>query len=357
MRPPSLHAHEFQRILLIKPSALGDIVHALPVLNGLRVRYPQSRISWLVNRAHAPLIAEHPQLDEVIPFDRQTLGSLRSIARIPKAGLDLLTALRGRNFDLALDLQGLFRTGLMALASRARVRLGFRPAREGAGIFYNHGIPVRSGDQHAVMRNYAVAEVLGFADVPVTFQVPVSESARLSLNKLLSENGIPPTQPLVVVVPGSRWETKNWPAPRFAECAASLGDQCEARLVVTGGPAERDLCERVAAACPPPGAVNLAGRTNLSELIALVDRADLVLCNDSGPMHIAAALQTPAVAVFGPTNPKRTGPYGDGTRVLRTDLPCSPCYLRRLEQCPHDHECMRSVSVEAVLEACLRCKS
>jgi len=344
---PSLKERHFDRILIIKPSSFGDVIHALPVLNGLRHRYPHARISWLVAGSCAGLLEGHPALDEIIRFDRKRYGQ---IGRNPLAGLEFvrfLQDLRARQFDLIVDLQGLFRSGFLAITAGARHRIGFANARELGWIFYNHRVAVPDPEMHAVERNYLFSPPLGFAHVPIRFNLPVRDDARAAVQALLAEQGIGPGDGYLAVGPGTRWETKQWPAAHFAEAINRIQAEQALPVVLTGMPEERETAEAVARGVAGK-LVNLAGRTSLAQMIALVDGARAVLMHDSGPMHLATALNKPLVALYGPTSPARTGPYGRGETVARLDLPCSPCYLKRVADCPHGHRCMRELLPETV---------
>lgn len=342
-----LKDRSFDRILIIKPSSFGDVIHALPVLNGLRQRFPHARISWLVANSCAGLLEGHPALDEVIRFDRKHYGRLGRDWRASLDFINFVGDLRSRRFDLVVDLQGLFRSGFFALAAGARHRIGFANAREFGWAFYNHRVQVDNPDMHAVERNYLFAEALGFAAIPIRFNLPVRADARESVRQLLAQNGIQPGEAYVVAGPGTRWETKQWPARHFATALSSIASQHALPIVLTGMVDERAVVDQVAAATAGH-VVNLAGRTSLQELIALVEGCRVALMNDSGPMHLATALNKPVVAVYGPTSAARTGPYGRGENVARLDLPCSPCYLKKIAQCPHGHRCMRELLPEAV---------
>ncbi len=344
---------EFERILLIKPSSLGDIVHALPVLNGLRRRYPAAHISWLVNTAYAPLIATHPQLSEVIEFDRRTYARIGRSLSASRQFAGLMRSLRTRRFDLTVDLQGLFRSGFLSRSSGAPVRIGPSDAREMAGAFYTHRVQVGGMDTHAIERNYAVGQMLGFADVPIAFDLAISTSERQRANEALRQAGVDPAGPFAAVLPGARWETKRWFPDRFAHVIAALARQTGTASILLGAPDEADACAQVQrlAACMGATAPNLAGQTGLRELVAIIEQASVVICHDSAPMHIAAALGRPMVCLIGPTNPRRTGPYGATARVIQAGVPCAPCYLRRLRQCPYNHDCMRSIHPSDVVDA------
>ncbi len=346
----NLHTHNFRRILIVKPSSLGDIIHALPLLNGLRRRYPQAQISWLLNTDYVDLLKDHPQLNEVIPFDRRQFKTLTGAVKMTFKLGGFARELREREFDLAVDIQGLFRSGLMAFASGAAVRLGFAPARECSGIFYSHRVAVPDANMHAVDKNYLPARMLGFADHPVEFHLPVSPEARAALSGKLAEKGLEAGEPYAVIVPGSRWETKNWHAERFAKAFTYIQSELKLSAVLSGSPAEADLCQLIARSCSPAPVV-LAGEIGLAELVALLGGAAVVLCNDSAALHLAVALGRPVVTVFGPTNPSRTGPYGQPASVLQAGLACMPCYYRRLKQCPFQHQCMTDIDVVQVTRA------
>jgi heptosyltransferase-2 len=345
----NLRDRTFARILLIKPSSLGDIVHALPVLHGLRRRYPNAAIDWLVNSGFASLLRDHPEIDEVIPFDRRRFGRMVNSPRAAAAFARFVRDLRARRYDLVVDLQGLFRTGFLAWASGARVRIGPRPAREAAGWFYSHRLPRVDEDVHAVDRSYELARLLGFEDVPITFALPVGAETAALVDQRLSADG-PSDRSVVLVAPGARWETKVWPVEGFVELIGALRDETGATCVLVGADADAARCGAIERGCRDRP-VNLAGRTSLTELAAWVRRADVVVCHDSATAHLAAAYDRPLVCITGPTNPRRTGPYRREADVIRLKLDCSPCYLRRLSQCRHDHRCMCELSSRVVAEA------
>jgi heptosyltransferase-1 len=371
--PTSLATREFERILLIKPSSLGDVVHALPVLHGLRARYPKARIDWLVGHAFAPLLAGQPEVDELVVFDRR---EARSPVGRPRAWGYLAKfrrRLRAAKYDLALDLQGLFRSGWFAAATRAPVRLGLGSAREGAGLFYSHRVDVPTMEMHAVDRYYLVAAELGFADTPIRFGLKLPDPVRATADRMLAEVGVSPEQPFIAMVPGARWETKRWPIEHFARLIEALGAELPLPIVLFGSKSERDLCASLTEpgryACEPAtrknapsgdlGAsrmarvVDLVGATTVPEMAALLGRAAVVVCHDSAAAHLAAALERPLVCLTGPTNPQRTGPYGRLDDVLQLELDCAPCYLKKLRRCPYNHRCLRELSVDQVRRAVL----
>jgi|SRR5690349_8120778 len=333
---PSLHLPAPpQRILLIKPSALGDVVHALPVLNLLKRRWPEAQVSWLIGSAFAGLLEGHPQLHEVIRFDRDRFASAwwnpAALIELARFGRDL----RRRHFDLVIDLQGLLRSGFTTGIARSPLRVGFANAREMAWLFYTHRVPVESSELHALDRYLLVAEALGCGREPIEFIFAVDDEDRAAAQRLTRD-----VDRYAVLIPGTNWATKRWPIEHFAALVAPLRDRFGLQAVVAGSRREADLASQI------PGAINLAGQTNLRHLVALLERADLVIANDSGPMHIAAALGRPLVTMFGPTNPVRTGPWNRDDSVVRVAIPCSPCYSRR---CSHT-SCMKWLTTSAVLD-------
>jgi heptosyltransferase-1 len=323
------------RILIIKPSAIGDVVHTLPILNLLRRRWPAAKISWLLTPTCAGLLDGHPQLDEVILFERHRYGEAWRNPAIAKALWRFSRNLRQHQFDLVIDLQGLLRSGWLAWKTAAPVRIGFASARELGWIFYTHRVPIDTAEQHAVKRYLAIAAALGCETEPIEFHFATTDADRARVDTLL-----PSTRNFAVLLPGTNWQTKRWPLEHFATCAAQLRSQHGLDIVIAGGPGDISLGSKI-------DGLNLCGKTNLRELVALLERATIGIANDSGPMHIASALGKPLVTPFGPTNPIRTGPFNRMDTVIRLDMPCSPCYSRT---CSHQ-SCLQWLTPAAVTDA------
>jgi lipopolysaccharide heptosyltransferase I len=364
----SLRSRSFGRILLIKPSAVGDVIHALPVLVKLRARYPTARIDWLLSPHIAELVRHHAALSNVILFERdQYTRCWRSW--LAATGLVQLPVLLRRNrYDVVIDLHGQFRSAVLALASGAPVRIGFdRPrgpaasdrqlvpeayrhgwtgAREGAWLAYTHRIPIPRLDVHAVDRYLWLAPLLGLDDRPPDMSIPFAQIAEARVNALFRHEAVA-GKPLAILVPGTQWQTKRWHAEGFAEVAQHLM-RTGRTVALAGSENECARCTEVAVRCP--GVVDLCGRTTLTELAALIRRAEVCVTNDSGPMHLAAALGRPVVSVFGPTDPVWIGPYRRPDAVVRAGVSCAPCYLRKMRHCPHAHRCMTEVTAATVIE-------
>jgi len=334
-----------ERILIIKPSSLGDIVHALPVLAGLRRAYPDAHIAWLAASAFAPLLDGNPLLDEVIPFDRRRYGKMWRSPRATVAFWRLVALLRRSRFDLVLDLQGLLRSGLLAFLSGAPQRIGAAGAREGARLLYTRLYRPPDSARHAVDKLLFVLAELGLPIEQTEFPLAVTEHERGEAAALLAEVVGTPIERYSALLPGARWASKRWPAERWGGLVDRMAAGGLPPVVLLGAADEQQRAQRVvAASCAP--LINLVGRTNLRQLVALLDGADEVVCCDSGPMHIAAALGRRVTAVFGPTDPSRTGPYGEHVRVVSRELSCAPCLRRR---CPlGHHDCLERLEVDAV---------
>jgi heptosyltransferase I len=367
--PADLRNQQFRKILLIKLSAVGDVVHTIPVLNKLRRRYPTAHLDWLVTPPIAELLRHHSAITNVVEFEREAWSKPWRLA--PFAAYTRLAAkLRAAAYDLVIDMHGQFRTAALTLATGAPARIGFdRPrarvwdasprrfplearkhawqgAREGSWLAYTHHIAVPTLDLHAVDRYLNVGSILGLDKDPVDFSFPIPKTAVSRVDSLLRQHGIDHDR-LVIMAPGTVWETKRWGTDKFAKVAQNFISKGFA-VVLIGSQRERVVCEEVADLAA--GAIDLAGMTTLSELAALIRRSALNITNDSGPMHLAVALNRPVISIFGPTDPIWIGPYGRANAVLRADLACSPCYLRKLKHCRHDHACMASVSAISVTE-------
>lgn len=337
----------YKSICLIKPSSLGDVIHALPVLAALRGSFPEAFISWVVSPAYASLLEGHPMLDEVLLFDRSAWGRP---ARLPKTALEvarLVRALRARRFEVVVDLQGLLRSGLLAFVSGSPERVGFANAREQAPRFYTRRVEVPEGPIHAVERYMMVAgAVTGGEPGQVSFPLGLAESDHGEADRFLASSGIAPVEPLAALCPGARWESKRWAPERFAALGDALRTRLGLRPVLLGGPGDEAVVERVRRYMAEEAPA--AFFSSLRSAAALLGRSRVAVTNDSGSMHLAAAAGCPVVALFGPTDERLTGPYGAQHRVVSHPVDCAPCFLK---DCPIGHDCLVGVSVEEVVAA------
>jgi lipopolysaccharide heptosyltransferase I len=326
---------ERSRILIVRMSALGDIVHALPVLAAIRCAWPNAEIDWLADRAYAGV------LDLVSGLTRTIIGR----PDLPRA----VGELRGRRYDVALDLQGLLKSALMAKASGARRVLGFDKAalrEKGAAWFYHESIAIPPG-AHVIGKNLAVLSALGVSapDRPeFPFRVPASRAAD-EIERQVHSRG---HRRFALINPGAAWPNKRWAPDRFGAIAAHLHDQHGLPSFVLWGPGERALADTVVAASS--GAAVPAPETSLGDLLAVVSRAALMVSGDTGPLHFAAARRTPIVGLYGPTWPERNGPWDPADLVLSRAASCE-CHHKRQCQRGGTRLCINDISVEEVTTA------
>jgi heptosyltransferase I len=333
-------------ILIVKLSAVGDVVHTLPALAELRKQYPQAHITWAVEEAAADLLAGHPHLDRVLVSGRKRWLQTWAQTRTRQELLAFLQALRDRPYDLVIDFHGLFKSAILSGLSGGRRRLGYDSPQEGSCLFYNEKIP-EDMQKHAVDRYLDFVRYLGAAPGRPGFLIAESRENRERIAHLLGENGlVSGRDPFIAVNPVALWATKLWEQKKFAELCRKITEAMHTPVVLTGSAAEKPYMDAIQASMGA-AAVNLAGRTSLRDLAALYRQAALLVTTDSGPMHIAAAVGTPVIALFGPTDPGRTGPYGEGHRVIRSSMPCSPCFLKQCDSC----RCMNEISVDDVFDA------
>ncbi len=327
-------------VLIVKPSSLGDLVTALPVLRGLRRTFPKARIAWFVAKAFAPMLSGEDDLDEVILFDRPLLGGVWRSARAVAALAALMRRLGSERFDWALDLQGLWRSGFFTAVTRARLRAGFADAREGAGVFYTHRIQVEA--THTVERNLALARRLGIDARAEDMHLTVPPEGRQFAGAFCRGHGFSPGG-FLVCVPSTRWPTKQYPVRPWGRCRSQLAGRLPG--VVVGGAGDVQRCRAVVEGAPG-GVIDMGGRTGLVQLVGLIAAARGVLCSDSAAKFIASAVGVDSVTLMGPTRSERTGPYRLGRTVL-AGVPCQGCLKRR---CSHV-TCMEAIPPDEVVLA------
>ncbi len=328
-------------ILIVKISAMGDIVHTFPLVHAIKAGFPDSTIEWVVSDRYVDLVRLSLCVDTVIPFRRRgwakwwrpgVMGELYQFAR----------KIREKEYDAVIDLQGLLRSGLVTFAARAQKKIGFSYAREGAPFFYSDKILPSDENTHAIDRYMSSLAKIGIekgAKVEYGIRVP-DEEMQWAKSAL-------PAEPYVVINPNARWKTKRWPIEKFGKVMAELNEREGLRFVITGGPDDVERGEQLARLAGS-FATDLTNSGRLPRLAAIILGSVGMITNDSGPMHLAVALNRPVVALFGPTDPEKVGPYGEGHMVVKADVDCSPCYKRR---CPFAHECMERISPGDLLEA------
>ncbi len=327
------------RLLIVKPSSFGDVLHAFPAVSLIRSAVPDvTRLSWVVNDSFVDVVRLCPGIDRIIPFPRRELHKF-SIIRA------FLHDLRQEEYDMAIDYQGLLRSGLMVKASRAKERVGFAHAREGAPFFYTRKLVLENLQTHAVEKNLELTRfALGIpADTPVP--EPRFQLDRKGLQE--AESLLPSsTRPLLAVCFSSRWQSKNWSISFMAEVLDKVAEVThELDIFLLGADGDWQMGEELLHAARYAKPVNLAGKTSFHGLAALLSRSAALFTVDSGPMHLAAALGIPCIALFGSTNSVLTGPYGPAGfhTILKSPCPQSPCMERT---CPLHKNCAEGFSVQ-----------
>lgn len=343
-----------KRILVIKPSSLGDVVHTLPVVHALKRVYPTCHISWIVQEGLRGFLEGDPTIDELIAI---TIPSTSEPGAPPTAFLaagwaTLCTLARLRNrflkdrYDLVLDLHASLRSGLLGLTNPGGLRMGFSDAKELNTYFQHHVVDTGHAGPHAVEKNLLFARRLGCLPAPEDFTVFITEPWKHGASLFLQEAGLGESSRIVYANPGARWRTKLW----TVRCWAMLADQMRARfgatVVFAGSSADLEMINSIIELTREP-AVSSAGKLSPGESVALLRRSCVYVGVDSGPMHIAAFIGTPVVALFGPTDPARVGPYGNGHAVVRREnLECLGCRKRACA----NRVCLEHISPEQVLE-------
>ncbi|MBF0413001.1 MAG: glycosyltransferase family 9 protein [Desulfamplus sp.] len=351
------------KILIIKPSAFGDIVHTLPFLNALKRCYPNSQIDWVVADGLHKFLEGHAMINRLWVIKKDRWKRLKYLKSTFREIRELAIGLKKEKYDAAVDLSGILRSGLITFASGARIKLGFEESDEGSPLFYSHKI---KGDMttHAVDRYLKLAKALDCPTDIIAYPfAPFDENPPI-LNELPKE--------YAVISPSAGKPANQWHASRFGELASML----PLKSVIISGSSRSDLATvREVVEHSNGNAISIAGRTGLKELIPVISKAKYFITNDTGPMHVAAAVNVPVFAIFGPANPARTGPYdcsGKGSAnsskqeaanysgigagrsnknihtIIQKKLPCSPCY--RWKPCSH-WSCMNDITVADVFNA------
>jgi len=322
-----------KKILIVLHGSIGDVTRALPLATLVRSGYPRARLAWAVEPPSLPLVQGYPAVDEIILFDRR---------RWWVDFWPFLNKIRSKKFDLVIDLQRHLKSGLISRWSGAPHRIGFnrRDCKEFNWLFNNHFIPAFGDDISKLDHYLKFAEFLGLEPSPVEWNFKLSADEEAAVDKHLAAVG----PSFAVLFAGSRWESKRWFPTQIADCARVIRERHALDAVLLGGKEERRLSE---AALAERGvqAANLVGRTSLREAIGVIARARVAVGPDTGLMHIAVAVGTPVVSLWGATSPRRTGPYGFDDLVIQGRAPCAPCYQRR---CAIGRICMQSIAIEEI---------
>lgn len=326
-----------EKILLIRLSSLGDIVLTTPAIRAIRAHYPNAYIAMLVAKQSADVLRQNPHLNEIIQFNRSAkdkdTGEMLRILRI----------LRQRKFALTFDFQRKLRTELLMYLSGAAERVG-------KGVFCTLRVP-EQGDKHATEHYFDLLHAAGIPAEDHKLEMFLSNTERADACYTFEEKGITEIQLKVGLFPGAGWKLREWMPERFAAIGDRLVEHYDAQVIIFGGPKEGELVHNVKNQMRHP-AITFAGKLQIRQLAACIEKCDLFLTNDTGPMHLAAAIGTPTVALFGPGNHNRFQPIGDAHMIIRHDVPCSPC-KQFTDRCK-DNICMKGITTDEVWNAICR---
>jgi lipopolysaccharide heptosyltransferase I len=326
---------------------MGDLVHTLPAVAALRASFPDARIDWLVESRHREILLDNPDVNGLIEVD--TLGWRRKL-HSPRTWREIrasIARIRERRYDLVLDLQGTMKSAVSAFIARSHRRIGFGAGHlkeRAAALLYTERVTANGGPPHVIDRHMRLLRSLDIETQVRRFPISVSPAEEAAAESELSRMNL---REYVLLNPGGSWVTKRWSPEKFGELAAAIGREWKLEGLVVWGPGEEGMAREVVEASK--GAARLAPKTSLRELVPYIRKARLFVSGDSGPLHLASACGVPAVGIFGPTDPARNGPFGQGDEVVWKHVACAPCYKQR---CPgYGNVCLTSIEVVDVLGA------
>jgi heptosyltransferase-2 len=342
MDKANIDIRSVNRILVRSTNWVGDAILTTPAVRAIRKNFPDAEVSILAKPWVVPVFHNNPDIDHILVYDSHARHKGWS------GKVRLSRSLRKSNFDLAVLLQNAFEAALLAYLAGIPVRLGYKT--DGRHLLLTHGVHLepRLKEIHEVEYYLGILEGAGLRSDGRDLSLHVSEKESDEAEAFLSEYKINSAQPLVGVSPGATYgPAKRWFPERFAALCNRLQETSGAGVVILGGPDDAAVGDQVSRSMKAPP-VNLCGKTTLRQAVSIIDRCRLFVTNDSGLMHVAAALDIPLVAIFGSTNPVTTGPSGSKSHIVRVPMDCSPCLKPR---CPEDHRCMEEISVDQVYEA------
>ena len=351
------NSEKIDGILILKLGSLGDVVHTMPLVNILRMKYPDARIGWAVEKKCFSLIENHPSVDEVIVFERER--SIKTIISFIK----FICKIRDKKYDIIIDLQGNLKGGIITFLSGCRRRMGFKRGSSRveaiSTLFTNRKIS--ENGSHIIERNIGFARELanindtgctensqetGTNDSDISFKVQVKESAKRYVDDFLKSKNVYDKR-LVIMHPGVTWETKRWPIENYAHLSNEIPKTFPGTaIMITAGPGEEELAEKCR-----NGDTIIANQMNLSQLTALLSKCELFIGSDTGPLHLAAALGKRVIGLYGPTDPARNGPYGERNFALQVEIPCSNCWRKKCRSI----KCMKEIKVSDVMDKVTMC--
>ncbi len=341
-------------LLILRLSSMGDVIHTLPALHAIRQSFPEATIGWVVEDAHSAVLKGIPEIDRLYILDRSRLkGGWSSRKRLAK---EMKSQLRDLDWDIAIDFQGLWKSLLVARWSKARRIVGYAPSSEKTHWFYSDPVRLPTMERHAVDRNLDLVETIGAkirraesrTEFERDFPLPLGSGDYTAANDLLASLEIPDGVPKILLNFSARKEANKWGTKQYARLAHALKEEGMSPIL-TGGPADVEEEKEIQTLSGEP-IPSVVGKCNLMQLAAFMNRMDVFVTGDTGPMHIAAAMKLPIVALFGPANPVRTGPYAPDSVVLQKPRDCQPCYARHCKFGEEPPPCLLDITVEEVVE-------
>ncbi len=338
-----------EKILIIKLSSIGDVVHTLPFVEVLKANYPEITIDWCVDEEISSILSHNPYLNRLIISKRNTWKTYMFHPMkwydIIKELFLLIKELRELEYDIIIDLQGLLKSALIAGASKGKIKIGLDGAREYGWLFVDEIVPV-DYNQHAIDRYLQIATYLGCPFLDWKWRLFIPDEDKEKVNNIISFVN-KDNLPIIGINPCARWKTKLWQIDKFSKLARGL-IQSGLKPIFIGGEKDKKYIDSILAEAN--GAINMAGIFNLNQLSYFYSRCHAVISVDTGPMHIAVMAGCKVVAIFGPTDPNRTGPYGSNHIIIKSDISCSPCFKKK---CDHI-KCMNDIDASTVLHSTIK---
>lgn len=338
-----------KRYAIVRLSSIGDVLHCTPVARNLKQHQPSCHITWVVGQVSAEMVKDNPFIDEVYIWPRERWEKCMRQGKLREAWSiwqQLKSDMAQKHFDIALDIHGLFLSGMVTKALGAPRRIGLSGNKEPNGLFMTEKAPLMPDDVHVIQRYLSILRPLGIDTQDYSMTLCLLDKYKAFAKAFLHEQGVSEKERLIILNPATTWRAKNWPPEYFAEVADALSS--EGRIVICGGPADQGIAQQIIELTTAP-IINAVGKTSLMEMAALLERASVVIVGDTGPLHMAVAIGTPTVSIFGPTDPARFGPLTPGHIVLTGQAECSPCHKT---VCPKkDMRCMHSIKPDVVIKA------
>ncbi|WP_196594383.1 lipopolysaccharide heptosyltransferase II [Pectinatus sottacetonis] len=331
-----------KNILIIKLSAIGDVIHALPTASAIKNTWPDAHITWVVSPVAADIVKDCPAIDDIILFDRKKLNSFWGFINYIKP---FSHKLQQKHYDICLDLQGLLKSALIAYLSHADIKLGYVNMREGSG-FISKPIKGEYYNGHIVERYLDVVRFLGCNTENISFPLGITDENITDATALLKTNNISITAPYVVFIVGANWPNKRWPARYFSWLADWCKTQNLTVLLAGAGKTDKKISAEILAGTSVK-CINLVNNTTLKELAYIIKNAAAVIGGDTGSMHMAAALNIPAVMVMGPTDAVRNGPYNQKHNTIEVSYDCKHCWKRK---CRFHRDCLAAIKPQQVAD-------